>query len=118
MFIVRLLVQHTLIAEAFGEECLHMRCPGGASGHETDKMSPSSPPGTAPAADSQGILSVVPASGAVVKGNDVVPEDALAALTNIEDNTIQGERVLAYDNQLKRVANYREADQFATGQPR
>jgi N,N-dimethylformamidase len=32
--------------EAFGEECLHMRCPGGASGHETDKMSPSSPPGT------------------------------------------------------------------------
>jgi hypothetical protein len=23
-----------------------MRCPGGASGHETDKISPSSPPGT------------------------------------------------------------------------
>ena len=74
--------------------------------------------GSAPAADTQGILSVVPASGAVVKGNDVVPEDALAALTNIEDTTIQGERVLAYDNQMKRVANFREADQFSTGRPR
>ena len=27
----------------FGEKSLHMRCPGGASGHETDKISPSSP---------------------------------------------------------------------------
>jgi N,N-dimethylformamidase len=27
----------------FGEMSLHMRCPGGASGHETDKVSPSSP---------------------------------------------------------------------------
>jgi hypothetical protein len=27
----------------FGERSLHMRCPGGASGHETDKISPSSP---------------------------------------------------------------------------
>jgi hypothetical protein len=27
----------------FGTQCLHMRCPGGASGHETDKVSPSSP---------------------------------------------------------------------------
>jgi hypothetical protein len=32
--------------DIFGEKCLHMRCPGGASGHETDKMSPSSPPNT------------------------------------------------------------------------
>ena len=32
--------------DLFGENCLHMRCPGGASGHETDKMSASSPPGT------------------------------------------------------------------------
>lgn len=29
--------------DTFGERCLHQRCPGGASGHETDKMSPSSP---------------------------------------------------------------------------
>ncbi len=29
----------------FGEKSLHMRCPGGASGHETDKVSPSSPQG-------------------------------------------------------------------------
>jgi N,N-dimethylformamidase len=29
--------------DAFGERCLHRRCPGGASGHETDKVSPSSP---------------------------------------------------------------------------
>lgn len=29
--------------DTFGEACLHMRCPGGASGHETDKLSPSSP---------------------------------------------------------------------------
>jgi len=29
--------------DIFGEKCLHMRCPGGASGHETDKVSPSSP---------------------------------------------------------------------------
>ena len=29
--------------ELFGQRCLHMRCPGGASGHETDKVSASSP---------------------------------------------------------------------------
>ena len=29
--------------DIFGEKCLHMRCSGGASGHETDKMSASSP---------------------------------------------------------------------------
>ncbi|AMV28264.1 N,N-dimethylformamidase beta subunit [Gemmata sp. SH-PL17] len=29
--------------DTFGEKCLHMRCPGGASGHETDKASPHSP---------------------------------------------------------------------------
>ena len=29
--------------DVFGEQCLHVRCHGGASGHETDKMSPSSP---------------------------------------------------------------------------
>ena len=29
--------------DTFGTQCLHMRCPGGASGHETDKISPSSP---------------------------------------------------------------------------
>lgn len=29
--------------DLFGERCLHQRCPGGASGHETDKTSPSSP---------------------------------------------------------------------------
>jgi len=27
----------------FGERSLHRRCEGGASGHETDKISPSSP---------------------------------------------------------------------------
>jgi hypothetical protein len=29
--------------DVFGQNSLHMRCPGGASGHETDKMSVSSP---------------------------------------------------------------------------
>jgi hypothetical protein len=29
--------------DIFGEKCLHQRCPGGASGHETDKRSASSP---------------------------------------------------------------------------
>jgi hypothetical protein len=29
--------------DIFGKACLHQRCPGGASGHETDKVSPSSP---------------------------------------------------------------------------
>jgi hypothetical protein len=32
--------------QLFGERCLHTRCPGGASGHEMDKMTPSSPAGT------------------------------------------------------------------------
>jgi len=32
--------------DIFGEASLHRRCPGGASGHETDKRSPSSPPNT------------------------------------------------------------------------
>jgi N,N-dimethylformamidase len=31
--------------DLFGQASLHRRCPGGASGHETDKISPSSPPG-------------------------------------------------------------------------
>ncbi len=31
--------------DVFGTECLHRRCPGGASGHETDKVSASSPKG-------------------------------------------------------------------------
>jgi N,N-dimethylformamidase beta subunit-like, C-terminal len=31
--------------DLFGAASLHMRCPGGASGHETDKVSPSSPAG-------------------------------------------------------------------------
>jgi N,N-dimethylformamidase len=31
--------------ELFGQASLHRRCPGGASGHETDKISPNSPPG-------------------------------------------------------------------------
>jgi N,N-dimethylformamidase len=28
--------------DLFGQNCLHRRCPGGASGHETDKVSPNS----------------------------------------------------------------------------
>lgn len=32
--------------DVFGTECQHERVPGGASGHETDKMSPSSPENT------------------------------------------------------------------------
>lgn len=32
--------------DLFGEKSLHERCPGGASGYETDKMSPYSPPNT------------------------------------------------------------------------
>lgn len=32
--------------DLFGEKSLHERIPGGASGHETDKMSPASPPNT------------------------------------------------------------------------
>src|SRR5262249_1527330 len=32
--------------DVFGEKGLHQRCPGGASGHETDKRSPSSPRNT------------------------------------------------------------------------
>lgn len=31
--------------DEFGQNSLHMRCAGGASGHETDKVSPSSPQG-------------------------------------------------------------------------
>ncbi len=33
--------------DLFGQNSLHERIPGGASGHETDKVSPSSPPGLA-----------------------------------------------------------------------
>jgi hypothetical protein len=32
--------------DVFGTESQHERCPGGASGHETDKINASSPPGT------------------------------------------------------------------------
>jgi len=34
------------VGDRFGTKCLHQRVPGGASGHETDKISPSSPPNT------------------------------------------------------------------------
>jgi hypothetical protein len=68
--------------------------------------------GTAPAARTQGILSVTPASGAVVRGNDYNVRDALAALDGIEDRAVQGERVLAHDNQMSRVMGYRNPDQF------
>jgi N,N-dimethylformamidase len=34
---------HLNTGDLFGEKSLHMRCPGGASGHETDKASTSSP---------------------------------------------------------------------------
>ena len=36
--------------DIFGQNSLHERCPGGASGHETDKRTPSSPPGMMPLA--------------------------------------------------------------------
>jgi N,N-dimethylformamidase len=32
--------------DLFGQASMHRRCPGGASAHETDKISPSSPSGT------------------------------------------------------------------------
>lgn len=32
--------------DLFGKRCLHTRCPGGASGHEMDTITKSSPPGT------------------------------------------------------------------------
>jgi hypothetical protein len=35
---------HLKNGDLFGHESLHMRCPGGASAHETDKTSASSPP--------------------------------------------------------------------------
>lgn len=35
-----------LDGQLFGERCLHQRCPGGASGHETDKRSAQSPTNT------------------------------------------------------------------------
>jgi len=37
---------HLKNGDLFGQNSLHRRCPGGASGHETDKMSPASPAGT------------------------------------------------------------------------
>lgn len=64
--------------------------------------------GTAPAAETQGILSVVPASGAVMMGNDVPGASALQS----ENEVIQGERILAYDQQLKAAMGFRAADQF------
>lgn len=69
--------------------------------------------GDAPAARTQGVLTTVPASGAVVRGNDADTRDALSVLSGIEDRTIQGERVLAYDNTLRRASGYTDVDQFA-----
>ena len=52
--------------DLFGTECLHERIPGGASGHETDKMSPSSP------------------SNAVLLAKGLNPEDGGAEMVCIE----------------------------------
>lgn len=64
--------------------------------------------GTAPAAETQGILTIVPASGAVVMGNDV---PGLSALQS-ENDVIHGERILAHDQQLRAAMGFREANQF------
>jgi hypothetical protein len=69
--------------------------------------------GALPAARTQGVLSVVPASGAVIRGNDYLQtSDAMTALDGIEDRTIQGERILAHDQRLNRLRAYRAPTQF------
>lgn len=70
--------------------------------------------GDAPVARTQSILTVVPASGAVVRGTDAATDDALAVLDGIEDRAIQGERLLAHDNRMLRLEAYRHPDQFHT----
>lgn len=71
--------------------------------------------GDAPVAHTQSVLTVVPASGAVVRSNDAftATKDALTALDGIEDRGIQGERILAHDHRMQRLQAYRPPNQFA-----
>jgi hypothetical protein len=67
--------------DLFGEKCQHQRIPGGASGHETDKISPSSPAHTKLLAkglnpDNGGAEMVLHTCG---QSGDVRPRDAAHA---------------------------------------
>lgn len=79
----------------FGQRSLHMRCPGGASGHETDKVSRSSPPNVQMLAkgvnpDNGGaeiVLFDTPSNGAVFSvgsiawNSSILVDDAVARIT-------------------------------------
>jgi hypothetical protein len=84
----------------FGEKSLHMRCPGGASGHETDKVSPSSPKqawviakGLNPDAGGADMLTFGTPSGGMVFSvgsiNYVASLPADAAVTRITQNVLR-----------------------------
>jgi N,N-dimethylformamidase len=86
--------------DLFGTESLHERCHGGASGHETDKMSPSSPPGTLLLAKginpdeggSEIILHETPSGGAVYSvGSITYPASLLVdePLSQITRNVVE-----------------------------
>lgn len=86
--------------DIFGRESLHRRCPGGASGHETDKRSPSSPANTHVLArgmnpDDGGAEMVIfetPSGGSVFSAGSInyvasLPVDD--AISKITDNVIR-----------------------------
>jgi hypothetical protein len=88
-----------------GSDQQYGRRGSGIFGEEVDVV------GVAPVARTQGVLTIVPASGAVMRGN-TFDVDPMSALDGIEDVSIQGERVLAHDNQLLRLGAFRNPAQF------
>jgi N,N-dimethylformamidase len=93
--------------DQFGQKSLHMRVPGGASGHETDKISPSSPAGThllargenPSAGGAEMVLHENPSGGAVFSAGSiswpasVLVDEAVSKITaNVLGRFLSGER--------------------------
>jgi N,N-dimethylformamidase len=88
------------VGDLFGIKSLHMRCPGGASGHETDKMSPSTPKNAHLIAQgtnrddggAQMIYFETPSGGAVFSVGSITYVSSLPVddqLSNVTKNVIQ-----------------------------
>lgn len=88
--------------DQFGQQSLHQRCPGGASGHETDKLSPSSPANAQLVArglnpDNGGahlVCFTTPAGGAVVSVGSINWVSSLPVDTHVSQITANALRYL------------------------
>ena len=106
--------QHALERHATAQQNVAMPGATQMHGYESSGMfqNGGSVWGTAPAAQTQGVLTTVPATGAVITGNRLGSGDPLAALRDAQEHGIQAERILIHDNTLRQTEGFRDPDQF------